>query len=87
VSCASAGNCSAGGSYRDSSGQDQAFVVAESSGRWGRAKELPGSAALNAGSAGIDVLSCASAGNCGAGGSYQDSSGHTQVFVAGETNP
>jgi hypothetical protein len=87
VSCASAGNCSAGGSYRDSSSHDQAFVVTESSGRWGRAKQLPGSAALNAASAGIDVLSCASVGNCGAGGSYQDSSGHTQVFVAGETNP
>ena len=88
VSCASAGNCSAGGSYRDSSGHDQAFVVTESSGTWGRAKELPGSAGLNAGGdAGIDAVSCASAGNCSADGSYQDSSGHAQVFVAGETNP
>jgi len=29
VSCASAGNCSAGGSYTDSSGHQQAFVVRE----------------------------------------------------------
>src|SRR5690242_12399718 len=49
VSCASAGNCSAGGSYRDSSGNSQAFVVNRVNGSWHKAIEVPGIAALNQG--------------------------------------
>ena len=71
VSCASAGHCSAGGDYQDGSVTVQSFVVNEVNGRWGTAEELPGSAALSGG-AGTRIysLSCASAGNCGAGGYY-----------------
>ena len=77
VSCASAGNCSAGGCYTDSSGHQQAFVVNEVNGTWGTAMEVPGTAALNqGGDAGITSVSCASAGNCSAGGDYTDGSGH-----------
>ncbi len=87
VSCASAGNCSAGGTYANSSASIQAFVVREVNGAWGRAIEAPGTAALNqGGDARIDSVSCVSAGNCGAGGFYTDSSGHEQVFVASEVN-
>jgi hypothetical protein len=86
VSCASAGNCSAGGFYADSSGQ-QAFVVNQVSGTWGKAKEVPGTAALNAGgNAQIDSVSCASAGNCSAGGFYTDSSSHGQGFVVNQVS-
>jgi hypothetical protein len=86
LSCPSAGNCSAGGSYSDGSFQDQAFVVDEVNGIWGNAVEVPGSGALNAGGfAGVQSLSCASAGNCSAGGSYDDSSGYPQVFVVSES--
>jgi len=86
VSCASAGNCSAGGQYTDSSGS-QAFVVSQVSGTWGKAKEVPGTAALNTGrTAAINSVSCASAGNCSAGGSYLDSSGHAQAFVVSQVN-
>jgi hypothetical protein len=86
VSCPSAGNCSAGGSYNtDSSGHDQAFVVSETNGTWGTAKEVPGITALNQGGyAAVVQVSCASAGNCGAGGSYVDGSGRDQAFVVGE---
>jgi hypothetical protein len=88
VSCASVGNCSAGGDYTDSSGNRQALVVTESKAVWGKAQEMPGIQALDTGGgASVSALSCASAGNCTAGGSYQDSSGHTQVFVVNETNP
>jgi hypothetical protein len=88
VSCASVGNCSAGGSYTDGSGHQQAMVATETNGSWGRAEELPGTATLNAGGgAYVGVLSCSSAGNCSAGGSYWGSSGLSEVFVAGETNP
>ena len=75
------GNCSAGGSYVDSSGNTQAFVVSETNGTWGTAEEVPGTAALNQGEiAGILSLSCGAAGNCSAGGVYYDSSGNRQAF-------
>src|ERR1700733_9279946 len=49
VSCATAGNCSAGGDYADASLHLQAFVVSEAGGRWGTAIEVPGTAALDTG--------------------------------------
>jgi hypothetical protein len=60
-------------------------VVDEAGGSWGTAKEVPGLAALtlNTGSA-VNSVSCASAGNCAAGGYYWCSSG-TQAFVDDET--
>jgi hypothetical protein len=86
VSCASAGNCSAGGFYMDSSQHLEAFTVDETSGTWGNAQEVPGSAALNTGgSAQVTSVSCASAGNCSAIGFYGDSTGSTQMFTVGET--
>jgi hypothetical protein len=86
VSCASAGNCSAGGSYTDSSGHGQAFVVKEVNGTWGKAREVPGTAALNrGGGAAIRSVSCASAGNCSAGGYYTESTGNQQAFVVTQT--
>jgi hypothetical protein len=85
VSCATAGNCSAGGQYDDAAGRLQAFVASETGGKWGTAIEVPGTAALNSGGAQINSVSCRSAGNCSAGGSYEDASGHDQAFVVGET--
>jgi hypothetical protein len=85
VSCASPGNCAAGGNYAtDTSGHGQAFVVSETNGRWGTAQQV--AANLNTGGvAGVDSVSCASAGNCSAGGGY---SGHLggQAFVISEVN-
>ena len=87
VSCGSAGNCSAGGHYTDSSGRDQAFVVNQVNGTWHTAIEVPGTAALNRGGyADIGSVSCSSAGNCSAGGSYLPSLGHVQVFVVSQIN-
>ena len=86
LSCASAGNCSAGGSYIDSSLHSQAFVAGEVNGTWHAAREVPGTAALNqGGNALADSVSCVMAGNCAAAGWYTDSSGHTQAFVVNET--
>ena len=51
-------------------------------GSWGKAIEVPGLGALNAGgSAEVDPLSCPSAGHCTAGGSFRGLSGHRQGFV------
>jgi hypothetical protein len=87
LSCASAGNCSAGGLYTDllngSSIHQQAFVVSQVNGTWGTAIEVPGLAALNVGNqAAINSVSCASAGNCSAGGYYNG----FQAFVVSEVN-
>jgi hypothetical protein len=87
VSCASRGNCSAVGGYRDASLQSQAFVVNEVNGTWRTAREMPGLAALNlTGGAGINSVSCVSPGNCGAGGFYKDVAFNTQAFVVSEVN-
>ena len=91
VSCASAGNCAAGGRYEERRGNLQGFVAAERNGRWGRAVEVPGLAALNVvrdtiGDAEVLSVSCASSGNCAAGGYYTDSKVNSRGFVAAERN-
>jgi hypothetical protein len=86
VSCASPGNCSAGGEYVDGAGHTQSFVVGQMHGRWGTALQVPGIASLNTGDAGINSVSCGSVGNCSAGGSYTDGAGHSQAFVVNEVN-
>src|SRR5258708_5507861 len=83
VSCASAGNCAAGGFYLDRSRHSQAWVASQVNGRWGTAIEVPGTAALNAdGEAQVSVVSCGSAGNCMAGGAYKSLPGRFQAWVA-----
>src|SRR5258706_4261151 len=85
VSCPSAGNCVAVGLFSDDSARDEGFVVAERGGVWGKARQIPGLAALNVGgSASVMSVSCPSVGNCGLGGSYLDGSRHRQAFVASE---
>ena len=82
ISCAGAGNCSAGGAYRDTPSTDQAFVVTERGGVWHAAIRVPG--ALGANSS-LRSVSCASAGNCAAGGYYSDGSSSGQAFLVAET--
>jgi hypothetical protein len=85
VSCVSAGNCAAGGTYADSADKNQAFVVSQTHGTWQKPAEVAG--ALNTGGhAVIGSVSCASAGNCSAGGHYTDSSGNNQAFVVSQAN-
>jgi uncharacterized protein YunC (DUF1805 family) len=88
VSCGSAGNCSAGGYYTtDTYGHTQAFVVNQVNGTWHTARQVPGTATLNKhGNAEVNSVSCASAGNCSAGGFYKDGSWHYQAFVVSEVN-
>src|SRR5690242_4687180 len=55
-------------------------------GTWRTAIEVPGVGSLNAGgNASVTSVSCASAGNCTAGGFYLDGSFHAQAFVVSET--
>ena len=62
-------------------------MAVERNGLWGTAIEVPGLGALNKGGyAEVNSVSCASAGNCAAGGDYADRRGHGQGFVAVERN-
>jgi hypothetical protein len=81
ISCASPGNCSAGGSFVNTEGishsnlsndvPSTAFVVNEVRGKWGRAKPLLGVVAPgNEVGATVTYLSCPTDGNCAAAGSF-----------------
>ena len=71
VSCPSAGNCTAAGDYKDQAGGTQGFVVSQRNGRWRTAIDVPGLAALNTGGdADVSSVSCGTAGNCAAVGTY-----------------
>lgn len=86
LSCASAGNCVAGGSYRPASGT-QAYLAVEMNGHWGNAAEAPGTGSLNqGGSAQVTAASCPAAGACAAGGFYLNSSGHLGLFLTSQHN-
>lgn len=87
LSCATADGCAAGGSYTDAGGHVEGFVVSRSGSSWGQAAQIPGLSQLNkGGSAGVGSMSCVSAGNCAAGGSYTNQTDHQQVFVVAEKN-
>jgi len=76
VSCASAGNCVAVGSFRDSADNDEGLIETETNGSWSTSRpnfsHLPN--ASSAPGDEINSVSCASAGNCDAVGFYLDNS-------------
>src|ERR1700722_1125547 len=85
LSCPSAGNCSAGGSFSDSKGNVQGLLLSEIKGVWkAPTRLLPPSAAAADPSLTINSLSCATAGNCSAVGSFEDTHSNGQSFVANE---
>ncbi len=87
ISCASPGDCSAVGTYATPPGDyhGEVFVVSQVRGRWHKAIELPGLAALdNRRDASSGSVSCSSPGNCGTGGAYRDGHGHLQAYVASQ---
>ena len=67
-------------------GAAAAGAGAAASGGWGRAEQVPGLAALTgSGDSGLTAVSCASPGNCSAGGFY--ASGRTsQAFVVSQVS-
>ncbi len=87
LSCTSVGNCTAVGSYTDSSGETEGFIWTETAGVWGTAVEAtpPTNAASNPGVE-LESLSCPSAENCTAVGNYRDSSGPSPALILSETS-
>jgi len=82
LSCSSAGTCTAGGSVTGNGiSPTGIFTTAEHNGTWGKPQPLPGLAALDKGGFVTFTLSCVSAGTCGGGGDYTDSTHHGQAYV------
>ena len=88
LSCASPGNCSAGGHYTDSAQHRQAFVVSEDGGTWGTAVELTsgGLPDFNSGEPLITSLTCPVADNCAVGGFYHDAAGDERPWITASIN-
>jgi hypothetical protein len=89
VSCPSVGNCTAAGTYIDSSGNDQGLLLDESNGGWtpGTAGLPPnGSVTTSGQTPAIQGLSCWAAGNCAAVGIYGDTYGSPQGWLLTETH-
>ena len=85
MSCPAAGSCLAGGLGRGLLTRPvTAFIVSEQSGRWGRARPVPGLSQLTSGRSEVDSVSCAGLADCAVGGTFIDRSGHAQVFVVDE---
>jgi hypothetical protein len=84
ASCGAAGDCAAIGTYLDSSGNQQSLLLSESSGRW---RTVEATLPAGAGPYGIALnsVSCPSAGDCVAVGSYGDSSGRGQGLLLSES--
>jgi hypothetical protein len=87
VSCGSANLCAAGGFYqpRVSKAAVQAWVATEIRGHWHAAEPVPGSIALNTGTAAASAVSCSRT-SCLAGGYYTSKShqGITSGFLVTE---
>ena len=90
VSCASPGNCTAVGSYIDVHGLTQGLLLTETSGAWGKGREVihPQGVASVATNPQIDLtsVSCATATNCVVVGTYTDSNGYPQGLLETEIN-
>jgi hypothetical protein len=90
VTCNGPGNCTAVGSYVDTSGADQAMVASETNGVWGAATKttLPGGHDTSSSQyAELYDVTCTSVGNCIAGGYYKDTNGSNdyQAMLVQET--
>jgi hypothetical protein len=81
ISCPSANNCAAVGTYTDSAGTE-GLLLTESSGTWSAAKApLPASAPSSGRSVTISSIFCDAVGNCAAVGTYKDTTGQTQGLL------
>ena len=96
VACTARGECAASGGYVDEAFNFLVFVAGQYAGRWGRAGQVPGVAALvgNGQAAQSEMVSgpflsqvsCSSPGNCAVAGNYQapDPAEDTRPLLADE---
>ncbi len=94
ISCPAVGECSAIGSVAQQPVHGPPLygtTVAETDGRWGAEKAVPGLATISTGgSGGLSAISCGAPGDCGAGGAYNydgpDGTQEQGAFVVSEND-
>ncbi len=88
VTCVSAGNCVAVGQFKSSSTYFEAFILTSVGGVWGDATPVtfPSGVRNAAMSDSLDSVSCTTAGNCSAVGSYKNAAGGTEAFTMTATS-
>ena len=87
VSCASAGNCTAVGVFKNVTGGYEAFTMTSTAGTWGQATPAVFAAGVQNSNAdsGFSSVSCASAGNCTAVGYFSNVAGGYEAFTMTST--
>jgi hypothetical protein len=83
LDCPAAGDCTAAGQYTARGGTGEVFVINAAGNAWRRAVQLPGSARLGQGGAGIAEVSCASITSCAVGGTVWTARQSTSHGVIG----
>jgi hypothetical protein len=86
ISCASAGNCSVVGEYRDTSGNTQPVLLTQTSGTWAAGVQATLPSAASNPQVALTSISCTSPGNCSAVGFYTDSTGNRQGVLLTQTS-
>ena len=88
VSCASAGDCTAVGRFRNVGDRDEAFTMTSTNGVWGQATPalFADGVQHDKPDAEFRSVSCASAGNCTAVGFFQNVDGNYVAFTMTSTN-
>ena len=90
VSCPELDNCTVVGSYTDDSGNAQALLLNQSNGAWAAGQQVALPSNENRGeteqTAGLDTVSCPSAGNCVGGGEYTDTADNDDSLLVTESN-
>ncbi|MGO8958224.1 MAG: hypothetical protein ACLQFR_12770 [Streptosporangiaceae bacterium] len=84
VACTRPGDCVAVGYYYVTGGYDQGFIVTQTRGTWGRARQATPPANAGAATAELFGVACTSGGACQAAGSYTDHAKHYQAMVISE---
>ncbi|MFM9037305.1 MAG: LPXTG cell wall anchor domain-containing protein [Actinomycetota bacterium] len=87
VSCASAGNCTAVGQFKNAAGDDEAFTQTSTDGVWATARPASFGTGVQNGDpyASLDSVSCVSAGNCTAVGYFLNAAGGSEAFTQTST--
>jgi hypothetical protein len=88
IVCSSAGNCTAVGEFTNPSTYPQAFTMSSVNGVWSRARPTAFADGVRNPSNESELLSvsCASAGNCAAVGTYLDADERNQPFITQSSN-
>ena len=82
LSCASAGNCAAVGTFENLAGDYEPFFVTSTNSSWGTANRVtfPVNTQNTAPGSGLNKVSCASVGNCTAVGQFKNTAGDYEAF-------